>query len=202
MAEQGVHPRFFKHPVLQGAKSRDAGREIYEDEDYIEIRVAGHGREVHVGPVTDTHKARFPEEWNAFQSGQTRAISGTPVNRWPQLTPSQVLMLESLNVWTVEDMATLSDAGVQAVGMGGYKLRDDARKFLSHAQTAADVGKLDELREQIQAKDAELAAQGQQIASQGQLIAALQEQMAKLMAAPTVDVVAEPVKRRKSKETA
>jgi hypothetical protein len=197
MAEQGVHPRFFKKACIHEGKSKEAGREVCVDKDYIEIRVAG-VKDIHVAPVTDKHKARFPDEWAAYERGSEEPQEGTPVNRWPQLTPSQVETLLALNIRTVENMATAPDFALQKLGMGARKLQDDARKFLSLAQHAADVGQLDELRDAVRAKDAALVAQGEQIAE-------LQTQMADMMAklaaatetAPIAPVEEAPKRRRK-----
>jgi hypothetical protein len=86
--------------------------------------------------------------------GQQEVRVGTPIEQWPQLTPSQVLMLKQLNIYSVEDVASLSDENVRNVGPGGYKLRDDAARFLKTATIAVEAGKMEELQKQM----AELAA--------------------------------------------
>ena len=165
MAEQGVHAKFFKKAVLHAVKSRESGRAFYEDKDYIEIRVAGMNKEVFVAPVNDSHKARFREEWELYAKGEEQKGSGTPIRCWPQMTPAQVANLESHNIFFVEDMATLSDAGLAQLGPGARKMQEDARKFLSLAQSAADLGQMDELREQLAAKDAQIAKLNEQMAA-------------------------------------
>lgn len=149
--EPGVQVRFFAHPMLHGQQSLAAGRQVFIDKDHVEIVVAGQDKQKFVGPVNEQIKARFPEEWEMYQKGQQTVRVGTPVEQWPQLTPSQVLMLKQLNVFTVEDVASLSDENVRNVGPGGYKLREDAAKFLKLAQSAADVGKMEELQKQMTA---------------------------------------------------
>lgn len=176
MTEPGVHAKFFKKAVLNVGKSKTEGRQFYEDRDYIEIKVAGMDKEVHVAPVNDSHKARFAEEWKRYVEGAELKRQGTPVRQWPQLTPSQVAMLEDHNIFTVEDMAALPDFGLAALGMGARKMQEDARKFLSLAQGAVDLAQLDELR-------AENVKKQEQIDALHKSLATLTEQVAELMAA-------------------
>lgn len=170
MAEAGVHVRFFKEPMLHAARSKEEGRQVFIDKDHVEIKVAGNDKEVFVGPVNDQIKARFPDEWDRYQkAGENVARQGTPVKEWPQLTPSQVRMLEGLNIYTVEDMATLSDAGVAKIGMGGQKMRADAQRFISLARTAADLEQMDELKaanDLLKQQVAELTAQMAELVKQ------------------------------------
>jgi hypothetical protein len=152
--EAGVQVRFFKHPMLHGLQSQSAGRQVFVDVDHVEIIVAGQDKQKFIGPVNEQIQARFPEEYEQFMRGQQEVRVGTPIEQWPQLTPSQVLMLKQLNIYSVEDVASLSDENVRNVGPGGYKLRDDAVRFLKTATIAVEAGKMEELQKQM----AELAA--------------------------------------------
>lgn len=148
--EPGVQVRFFKHPMLHGQQSLAAGRQIFIDKDHVEIVVAGQDKQKFVGPVNEQVKARFPEEWAQYQAGQQEVRVGTPIEQWPQLTPSQVLMLKQLNVYSVEDVSALSDENVKNLGPGGYKLRDDAAKWLKLAAAAANTGVIEQMQKQMQ----------------------------------------------------
>lgn len=160
--EPGVHAEFEMFPLLNGLESKSAGREVYTDKPHVRIRVAGYDKDEFFGPATPEIQARFPEEWEAFKRGNEPITHGTPIDRWPQLTPSQVRMLKQLNIRTVEDMASLPDVGLQKVGMGAQKLREAAQKFLSLAQTAADLGRMEE----IQAENATLKGQLEALSAQ------------------------------------
>lgn len=147
--EPTVQVRFFQHPMLHGKQSLDAGRQIYVDIPHVEIVVAGQDKQKFVGPVNEQHEARFPEEYAQFLRGEQVVRTGTPIEQWPQLTPSQVLMLKQINVYCVEEVANLSDENIRNAGPGGYKLRDDAAKFLKLATAASDAGKMDEIQKQM-----------------------------------------------------
>lgn len=147
--EPTVQVRFFQHPMLHGKQSIEAGRQVFVDVPHVEIVVAGQDKQRFVGPVNEQHEARFPEEYALFLKGEQMVRVGTPIEQWPQLTPSQVLMLKQINVYCVEEVANLSDENVRNAGPGGYKLRDDAAKFLTLATAAADAGKMEELQKQM-----------------------------------------------------
>ena len=168
------------HPMLHGLQSTAAGREVFVDKPHIRIRVAGYDKDEFFGPVTNQMKERFPEEWDAFQRKVEAPSVGTPVGNWPHLfsQPSQVKNLLSLGFRTVEDLAAAADMALQKIGMGGYKLRDEARKYLSQSQTQADVARLEEL-------EAKSAADAQTLADQAAKIAALEAQMAEILKAQT-----------------
>lgn len=154
--EPGVNVRFYKEDVVHGIMSKEAGREVTVSKDFVEIRIAGMDKDVFCGPANTEMQRRFPEEWESYKKGDDPERIGTPVRRWPQLTQNQVRNLEHHAIYTVEDMAACSDAALENLGMGARKLREDAQKFLSLAQAAAEVAQLDEIREQMGAMSAQM----------------------------------------------
>jgi hypothetical protein len=160
--EPGVQVKFFKHAMLHGVQSLAAGRQVFVDVDHVEIVVAGQDKQRFVGPANEQVQARFPEEWAQYLAGQQTERTGTPIEQWPQLTPSQVLMLKQINIYTVEDVASLSDENVRNTGPGGFKLRDDAKRFLTLAQTAANVTVMEDMQKQMR----ELAEANQALRSE------------------------------------
>lgn len=189
--EPGVHVEFEMFPMLNGIKSKEAGREIYDEKPHVRIRVAGNDKEEFFGPVNEQIRQRFPEEFASWQKGNEVPLTGTPVERWPQITQAQVKNLKALNIRTVEDLATLPDFGLQKLGMGAQKLRSDAQRFLSLAQQAAEVAQVDELKDTITRQNEQMAKMQEQIAA---LMAA---QAPKAEPAPgAVEPQAEEQKRR------
>lgn len=168
--EKGVHVKFEMFPILHSINSKAAGREIYIDKPYVRIRVAGMDKDEAFLPVNDQIKARFPDEWALFQQGIEAPRVGTPLHAWGRITPAMARNLETFDIHTVEDIATLSEIGLQKVGMGSRQLQEDARKFLSQSQVAADLGKMDAL-------EAENASLKTQMAELAATVAAMKEQM-------------------------
>ena len=161
MAEEGVHAKFYKNAVLHGFKSKEEGRPVYIDQDWIHITVAGMDKDIIERKATEQDKERFAREWELYQKGQEQAKVGTPLEMWPAMTPGRVATLKGLNILTVEDMATLSDTGCQKVGMGAYELRSAAQKYLNAAaqsSAAMAVEKLEEENANLKAEVADLRA--------------------------------------------
>lgn len=171
-SEAGVHARFHYHPYINGRKSAEEGRPIYEDRVYVEILVAGQDKQTVNRPAQEKDKVRFAAEWAAFLNGEEARKVGTPIGQWPRMmqTPSMVKMLESVNIFTVEDVANLSDEFVPKLGMGGYKLRDEAKRFIALAKGEAQESEAAKLREQnlalqkrLDDLEARLAAQAEPV---------------------------------------
>lgn len=156
MAEPGVHGEFFRNPVLQGFRSEQEGRPIYDDEDWVRIKIAGQDKDVVERKATNIDKERFAEAWAKYERGLEQAKSGTPLEMWPRMTPGMVATLKAINIMSVEDMATLSDAGVQRVGIDGYKLRGEAQAFLNSAAQVSAVMEVDRLQARCDAQAIEI----------------------------------------------
>lgn len=200
--EPGVQVEFFLHPVLQGRESQDAGREIYKDAPHVRVRVAGQDKSEVVKEVTEKVKARFPEEWAAFEKGMEAPAHGTPIEQWGRITPSLGRTLRNINIRTVEDIASLSDAGVAEVGPGGFKLRDDARKFLSLSQASADLSRMEDLEKSNKEKDDALRTQAGQIAALESQVAQLVAAQSKADETPAQETSETPRARRKQEARA
>lgn len=164
MAEPGVHGFFFTNAVLHGAESEKQGRPVYIDQHWIRITIAGQDKDVMERKVQPQDKERFSEEWTKYEKGQAQAKMGTPLDMWPRMTPGLVATLKALNILSVEDLATLSDLGCQKIGLDGYKLRDDAQKYLNAASQTSAVMELERLQATCGSQAEELARQAQQIA--------------------------------------
>jgi hypothetical protein len=92
------------------------------------------------------------------------------VRNWQFPSPAQVDHLLSLNLRTVEDVATANEESIQRLGMGGNGLKQAAADFLKGA--AGDgrlIKELDALRverEALQDRTKVLEAQLQELAAQ------------------------------------
>jgi uncharacterized coiled-coil protein SlyX len=132
---------FFVKPVHQGGESELQGRPIYKDVPYIRIHVPGDKTTVIEEPVNEEHKMRFASRWEKFEKGLSQAPDGTPVEEWPQVTRSQAAEFKALNIFTVEQLANLSDALIGKF-MGGGAMRLKAQAFLAAAKDTAEAQRL------------------------------------------------------------
>ncbi|MFQ5356633.1 MAG: hypothetical protein ACE5DY_09165 [Mariprofundaceae bacterium] len=138
------HARFYKHPVLQGFESRKAGRPIYKDEDFIEIQVPGQKNSIIKRAVQEKDKVDYPVEWNAWESNSGEGVTGSPIDHLPGITPSKVLELQALGIYTVEQIVDLNETGIQKVGHGARALIKTAEQYLGQTSEIDEVNKKNE----------------------------------------------------------
>lgn len=128
-------PRFHVQTIKMEHASTQAGRGIYEDREFVEIIVPGNRNSIVCEPVSEEHKARWPDAYKAFKEGREIPLEGTPLANWPPMSRARVEEWAYLKVRSVEDLAGVSDAVLARVGMGAYQERETARKFLEVART-------------------------------------------------------------------
>lgn len=174
-------PLFYLDPIPDEAASAREGRLIAHDVEHIKIIIPGNSLTQWAGRVTDEHRRLWPEEYKAFKEGRELARHGTPLEMWPLMRPSQVAMLKSLGIGTVEDMAGVDDYNLQRLGMGAKELRDAAKAFLDDAEAASQNTALTAENERL---TSEIAALRNQMEEQGQLLAQVHAQMLTMKDAP------------------
>lgn len=146
--------QFYIRPVMHAVKSAEAGRPIYDEKEYIKIIVPGDSKTTVDCPVDDTFRQRFEKQYDKFKRGVEQAVTGTPLEMWPQMTVGTVAELKSVGVHTVEQLAGLSDANLQKF-MGGHMLRQKAQAFLDAASAEAGNSKM---AMELEKRDAEITA--------------------------------------------
>lgn len=138
----GPRPRFFPGTKLNGFQSELQGREVHDDCDMVEILIPGDMRTRIEREVTEADKKRWPDHYKAYREGKKVAVQGTPLEAWSLVSPAQVRNLKANNIFTVEDLSGLSDAGIQNIGMGGLDLVRKANLWLKSAEGNSEISKV------------------------------------------------------------
>ena len=144
-----MEPQAFVQFETRSKEDRKAtikeGHYVAIDVDYAIITPPG-GNLVVEREVDDEIMARYREGYDAWKKGQEVPVEGTHLKNWPVASPAQIDMCLRTNVRTVEELATLSESGVQRIGMGGITLRQKAQAWLDAAngtgKGAAEIEKL------------------------------------------------------------
>lgn len=140
-------------------KQKKLGYRVYRDVPWCRIMIPAE-RDVYDQPVIheDDHpnspKNRFPLQWARFQAGQSQEDIGMPLAEWPQILRSQAETLAGMKIKTLEALASVSDAGLINLGPGYMALRQKARDYIKKAKEDAPF---EQIREEMAAKDNELA---------------------------------------------
>lgn len=115
------HVKFITHP-------RKVGIGKFEDTPYIQKRGRG-CRDGITRKATEEDKAEFPEEWAAYQSGES-LDGGTLLNALPAWTKAIELELDAIGIDSVEALAKCDELPVDADGNPLH----EARKLITQAK--------------------------------------------------------------------
>jgi hypothetical protein len=138
---KGVTPVFFVEAVQDHAASEREGRTVYVDKERVRLYVVGDSATVATHPVDAGIIARFRDQYEAWKRKQTGShIVGMPLSKWPMATPGMVRECESLNIFSVEDLAAVSDGNIQNM-TNGRSIREKAIAWLKSATDGAAIMK-------------------------------------------------------------
>lgn len=115
---------------------------------------------------TDHHRYKsrkqggFPQEYQAFKRGLDMQSTGIPVKEWLGEN-SRTKNLEHFDIFTVEQLAAISDSLCQTLGAGTFDLRKKAIAYLAIKKDSKvaeqAMAENDVLRQQMEAMQAQLA---------------------------------------------
>lgn len=157
---------FRHHPMENKSKSKDAGRPIFDDMEVCEIRAPG-SRNTGVFPATSmSHKAaegmfgteevvvtyaeRFPRQYQQFKAQQAQTASGTPLSHIKFLTEGRRAELRALNIYTIEQLASIDGQELKNLGPNGRDMKNQAIAYIEDSKVAglpaAQLAELEALR--------------------------------------------------------
>jgi hypothetical protein len=95
--------------------------------------------------------------YEAWKAGREMATNGTPLSAWNLLQPEDVDMLRLHRVYTVEDVAALTDAMIHRIGLpNGRDVVRQAKLFLDSADRNKISQEADALRQRVAALEEQL----------------------------------------------
>lgn len=101
------------------------------------------------GETGNQWTARFPNQWQAFKTQKEQLPEGTPIEHWPPVDKKRILELKAQKVFTVEQIAGLTDMTGPNIGMDWRKLRDMAVAYIKPNEAAAAISKLTKENEDL-----------------------------------------------------
>lgn len=169
--DNGLHVQFYIESIHDEEASERENRPIYVDREFVKIIIPGDKNTQVCRPIDlkgtaqmPPDNVRWPAQYQAFKNQQEQVFEGTPLEQWPPLSKSQVLMFKAANVHTVEQLVSVSDNNLVNLGMGARELQNKAKAFLESAKDGALVMQLqkmiDDQNVQIQALKNQMAGLG------------------------------------------
>lgn len=171
--------KFYNEAQQDAEASRAAGRPVFKDVEMVEVRFPGdrestivapaHDRAFlnrsNVGPAYLSYAERFADSYKAFQERGSNAQIGTPLEMLVFLAPSQIAEMHAQNIFTIENLANLSDRMMK--GPGWREWREQAQAFLDNAQAASALAAEQAKSAALEARLAALEAAMQAKADEG-----------------------------------
>jgi hypothetical protein len=147
-----LYVEFFREPVMHPGKSREAGRAIYEERDFVRIHVPGDKTTVCVEPMHEINLHRFRVRYEKWKAGQAEAVSGTPLSALPGMTAGKVEEYKFFKLVTVEQLAEANDNLGQKF-MSFHADKAAAKRFIEATKGNAQT---EQMNAELQKRDAEI----------------------------------------------
>jgi hypothetical protein len=155
--------KFYHDAKENKFKSHEAGRPVFDDIEMCEINfpadrakslfVPAHSEWKRFGTTRVTYAERFKEHYARFKLNEGPVVEGTPLSEAPFLSMAQKASLKALQVYTIEQLASLTGQALKNIGAGGLAIQQQAEAYLSTASGTADAVKMrieiEELKRQL-----------------------------------------------------
>jgi hypothetical protein len=167
--DAGIIPRFHvERQRIEGEFDEETGLPKYRTVELVDLLIPGDKNNTPTKRVTPEIKHRFAVEyarWKAAGSSNDEALGvGLPLTQWPQIPKELAAGLAHANVFTVEQLAGLSDSQTQIRGtIGLRKYRDMAAAFIDSSKAAAPIAALEKKNEALENQLALMQKQMQQM---------------------------------------
>jgi hypothetical protein len=166
MDNPNVMVSFYMDAVEFKAESEKAGRPIFKEVPFIRKMVPGDPSNIVERVAKDWDKQQHPRAWDRFErERKSGAVEGTPLSEWPGINRAQIKEANYFEVYSLEQLAALSDGNVQKMGMGFRELREKAKAYLDAStgdsakvsQLAADNQRAQDMIKDLQSQITALA---------------------------------------------
>lgn len=141
--------KFYNKAVLQSAKSKVEGRQIFEDVEYVSIRIPGDKTTQVERPVREEDRERFRSRYESFKNRETQKVEGTPIGMLPGLTPAEIENWQARGFETLEQISGMTEQAITRSGLGARDIVNRAKKYLEGSNYTDQLKvEIDELKEQ------------------------------------------------------
>lgn len=137
----------FKEKIERTNQLDENGLPVFRTVELVELLIAGDKGNAPEKKVTQDIKNQFPNEyaiWKSKKINPDMIGDGIPLSLWPLIPTEMAKALEFMNVFTVQQLAALSDSAISKPGAIGLRdMREKAKAFIDSAKSAAPIAKLE-----------------------------------------------------------
>ena len=152
-SDQRLFVEFSSRAVIDEIASTAEGRPRHKQVDYIRIQQPGE-RDCILRPAHDGDRARFRNHWQAYLDGRQSIPDGTQLSVLFPVNPEIVENLKVDKIFTVEQLAGLTDTQIQNIGMGARGWQQKAAEYLMVAYEGKGMHAVTKKLEQMEAQQA------------------------------------------------
>jgi hypothetical protein len=87
--------------------------------------------------------------YEAWKKGDETPENGMPLSAWPGCSPADKERFNFLRIYTVQDVAAMTDADCDRYGLGARAKRDMAKAFLAAGQQQEAAREIETLRQRV-----------------------------------------------------
>lgn len=185
---------FYHDAIIDDEQTKIAGRPVYRNVEMVRIINPGDTKTEKTGLAKSgnpPYNLRYAKQYEAFKAQQVQVQNGTPIEHWPPIDKAMALNLKGMNIHTVEQLAAVSDQNLW--GMGARQLRENAKAWLSEAESGAEVIKM---RNKIAELELQLEAMKNQNAGFSSSEKLQESVLSTNEAAPTLEADVKPIVRK------
>ncbi len=152
LADKLLIVKFYHDAKENKFKSFHEGRPVFDDVEMLEInfpadrakslQVPAHAEWKRFGTTRVTYAERFKEHYARFKLNEGPVVEGTPLSEAPFLSMAQKASLKALQVYTIEQLSSLTGQALKNIGAGGLALQQQAEAYMAKASGTADVVKM------------------------------------------------------------
>lgn len=150
--ERGVFARFYDKYIRTG-EIDDNGLPKFAVKTYVEIRIQN-SADVADHPAGEQDLMRFPKEYALYQVKKEKVKQGTPLAQFAFLTVPEIATCELRGIFTVEDLAGLTDEKAKEINI--LTAKEQAVKFLEASKNNKAIAKFEAENKKLKEKIAKL----------------------------------------------
>jgi hypothetical protein len=163
--------RFEKTLRINPAKTAEAGHPVHDEVDIAFLNVPGSRDEV-PAKIDDKFLAQHGAAYERWKATQEQPLDGLALEMWPPIPKNLVEDWKYFKVRTVQQLATLDDSKIQALGMGAREWQKKAKVWLEQAADHAASQRLVSENEQLRLEVNSLKAQVADLAAKASAVPA------------------------------
>lgn len=142
--------KFFKKAVHNKFMSVKEGKQVFQDVDYISIRIPGDKTTEINRKVSEDDKERFSVQWENYQKRLENIQDGTAIEMLPGISPADAENWKSKGFETIEQLTGMSEQNIQRSVQGTRDIVTRAKKYLDGGKYTEDLErKLAKLEDEI-----------------------------------------------------